>query len=153
MCGTDCGVFWESFYAIKYGLSPCPIGQISRVNLDTDYHIAIALFIHLPHITSQILKMYSCQNHIYLDTLSAVRKLFYIWLWYSYKYKLNRGTSPFQSTQHRGALPSESLDTCKDPQRITHGILRPLGSGTQHLLQFNLPGTETALTREADNPA
>jgi hypothetical protein len=35
--------------------------------------------------------------------------------------------------QHRGALPVESLDTCKDPHRIPHGILRPLVSGTQLL--------------------
>jgi hypothetical protein len=31
--------------------------------------------------------------------------------------------------------------------------LRPLVSGTQHLLQTNGAGPETALTREADNPA
>ena len=55
--------------------------------------------------------------------------------------------------QHRGALPVESPDTRKDAHRITHGILRPLVSGTQHLLQSNLAGLETALTREADNQA
>jgi hypothetical protein len=47
----------------------------------------------------------------------------------------------------------ESLDTRKDPHRIPHGTLRPLVSGTQHLLQANRMGPETALTREADNPA
>ena len=56
-------------------------------------------------------------------------------------------------TEHRGALPAESQDTHKDPHRITYGILRPLVSGTQHLLQYNRAGPETALTRETDNPA
>jgi hypothetical protein len=51
------------------------------------------------------------------------------------------------------ALPMESLGTCKDPHRIPHGILRPLVSGTQHLLKSNRTRPETALTREADNPA
>jgi hypothetical protein len=55
--------------------------------------------------------------------------------------------------QHRGALPTESPDTRKEPHRIPHGILRPLVSGTQHLLQSNREGPETALTRKADNPA
>jgi hypothetical protein len=35
--------------------------------------------------------------------------------------------------QHQGALPAESPDTCKEPHRIPHGILRPLVSGTQLL--------------------
>jgi hypothetical protein len=35
--------------------------------------------------------------------------------------------------QHRGPWPRESPDTCKDPHRIRHGILRPLVSGTQLL--------------------
>jgi hypothetical protein len=52
-----------------------------------------------------------------------------------------------------GALPSESLDTRKEPHRIPHGILSPLVSGTQRLLQSNRVEPETALTREADNPA
>jgi hypothetical protein len=34
-----------------------------------------------------------------------------------------------------------------------HGILRPLLSGTQPLLQSNLVGPKTALIREAENPA
>jgi hypothetical protein len=34
-----------------------------------------------------------------------------------------------------------------------HGILRPLVSGTQHLLQSNSSGPKTALIREAENPA
>jgi hypothetical protein len=49
--------------------------------------------------------------------------------------------------------PAESPDTGKDPHRIPHGILRPLVSGTQHLLQSNHAGPETPLTREADNLA
>jgi hypothetical protein len=52
-----------------------------------------------------------------------------------------------------GALPAQSPDTPKDPHRIPHGILRPLVRGTQRLLQSNHAGPETALTREADNPA
>jgi hypothetical protein len=55
--------------------------------------------------------------------------------------------------QHQGALPAESLDTRKDPHRIPHGILRPLVSGTQHLLQSNPTGPEIALIKEADNLA
>jgi hypothetical protein len=55
--------------------------------------------------------------------------------------------------QHRDALPAESPDTHKHPHRISHGILRPLVSGTRHLLQSNRVEPETALTREADNPA
>ena len=48
---------------------------------------------------------------------------------------------------------AESPDSCKEPDRIPHGILRPLVSGTQRLLQTNLTGPETALTKEADNLA
>ena len=55
--------------------------------------------------------------------------------------------------QEQQQRPMESLDTRKDPHRIPHGTLRPLVSGTQHLLQANRMGPETALTREADNPA
>jgi hypothetical protein len=45
---------------------------------------------------------------------------------------------------------------CRQPQgphRTLHGILGPLVSGTQLLLQSNLVGPETALIREAENPA
>jgi hypothetical protein len=49
--------------------------------------------------------------------------------------------------------PGESADTRKDPHRIRHGILRPLVSGTQRLLQSNLQGPQTALIKEAGNPA
>jgi hypothetical protein len=48
--------------------------------------------------------------------------------------------------------PGESPDTRKDPHRIRHGILGPLVSGTQHLLQSNRAGPETALIKEAGNP-
>jgi hypothetical protein len=40
---------------------------------------------------------------------------------------------PSGPLEHWGALPVESLDTRKDPQKIPHGILRPLVSGTQLL--------------------
>jgi hypothetical protein len=60
---------------------------------------------------------------------------------------------PSSPLQHRGALPAESPDTRKEPHRISHGILRPLVSGTECLLQSNRVGPETALTREADKPA
>jgi hypothetical protein len=46
-----------------------------------------------------------------------------------------------------------SLQTHKETHRIPHGIIRPLVSGIHCLLQSNLAGPETALTREADNPA
>jgi hypothetical protein len=49
--------------------------------------------------------------------------------------------------------PGESADTCKDLHRIRHGILRPLVSGTQLLLQSNRSGPETALIKEAGNSA
>ena len=49
--------------------------------------------------------------------------------------------------------PGESADTRKDPYRICHRILRPLVRGTQHLLQYNHAGPETALIKEAGNPA
>jgi hypothetical protein len=55
--------------------------------------------------------------------------------------------------QHQGALPAESPDTHKEPHRIRHGILSPLVSGTQHLLQSNCAGPDTALIKEADNRA
>jgi hypothetical protein len=45
---------------------------------------------------------------------------------------------------------------CRHPQglhRTLHGILRPLVSGTQLLLQSNHAGPETALIREAENTA
>ena len=70
--------------------------------------------------------------------------------------KASRGAGaqvPSGPLQHQGALPSESPDTRKEPHRIPHGILSPLVSGTQRLLQSNCAGPETALTREADNPA
>ena len=53
----------------------------------------------------------------------------------------------------RATLPAELPDTRKGPHRIPHGILRPLVSGTQCLLQSNRSGPETALIKEADNPA
>ena len=59
---------------------------------------------------------------------------------------------PSGKLQHRGALPAESSDTRKEPHRIPLGILRPLVSGTQLLLQSNHVGPQTALTRETDNP-
>jgi hypothetical protein len=59
--------------------------------------------------------------------------------------------SPSGPLQHWGALPAESPDTCKEPHRIPHGILRPLVSGTQRQLQSNHAGPETALIKEADN--
>jgi hypothetical protein len=45
---------------------------------------------------------------------------------------------------------------CRHPQgphRTLHGILRPLVSGTQLLLQSNREGPETAIIREAENLA
>ena len=60
---------------------------------------------------------------------------------------------PSGPLQHWGALPAESPDTRKNPHRIPHGILRPLVSETQCLLRSNRMEPETALTREADNPA
>jgi hypothetical protein len=45
---------------------------------------------------------------------------------------------------------------CRHPQgtnRTLQWILRPLVSGTQLLLQSNHAGPETALIREAENPA
>jgi hypothetical protein len=39
------------------------------------------------------------------------------------------------------------------PHRNLHGILGPLVSGTQLLLQSNHEGLETALISEAENPA
>jgi hypothetical protein len=50
-------------------------------------------------------------------------------------------------------VSEESPDIRKDPHRTPHGILKPLVSGTQCLLQSNRTGLETALTREADNLA
>jgi hypothetical protein len=50
-------------------------------------------------------------------------------------------------------MEKESADTCKDPYKIRHGILRPLVSETQRLLQSNCAGPMTALVKEAGNPA
>lgn len=69
------------------------------------------------------------------------------------RYIVQEISGPSGSLQHRGALLEEFPHTRKDPHRIPHGILRPLVSGTQCLLQSNRVGPETALTREADNPA
>jgi hypothetical protein len=60
---------------------------------------------------------------------------------------------PSGPCQHEGSLHAESPDTSKNPHRTLHGILRPLVSGTQRLLQSNRVGPETALIREAENPA
>jgi hypothetical protein len=63
------------------------------------------------------------------------------------------GTSPFCSTRAPGYLASRVLpNTCKGPQRTPHGILRPLLSGTQRLLQSNDAEPETALHGEAGYP-
>jgi hypothetical protein len=59
---------------------------------------------------------------------------------------------PFQSIPAPGYL---GQGVCGHPQgthRTLHGILRPLVSGTQVLLQSNHEGHETALIREAENP-
>jgi hypothetical protein len=64
-----------------------------------------------------------------------------------------RGSSPFQPTTAPGSLAGEFPGTLKNPHRICHGILRPLLSGTQRLLQSNCMGPETALIKEADNLA
>jgi hypothetical protein len=55
--------------------------------------------------------------------------------------------------QHQGSWPAESPDTCKDPHKVPHRNLRPLVSGTQRLHQSNHAGPESALIKEADNPA
>jgi hypothetical protein len=60
---------------------------------------------------------------------------------------------PSGPLQHQGACGVSGHTQGKDPHRIPNGILRPLVSGTQSLLQTNRMGSETALTREADNPA
>jgi hypothetical protein len=67
--------------------------------------------------------------------------------------KFKSNVLPSSPLQHWGPWPWESPDTHKDPHRICHGILRPLVSGTQHLIQSNRAGPETALIKEADNPA
>jgi hypothetical protein len=64
-----------------------------------------------------------------------------------------RSSYPSSPLQHQGSWPRESPDTHKDLHGIPHRILRPLVSGTQCLLQANLEGPETALIKEADNPA
>ena len=55
--------------------------------------------------------------------------------------------------QHQGSWPAESPDTCKDPHKVPHRNLRPLVSGTQRLHQSNHAGPESALIKEAENPA
>jgi hypothetical protein len=61
---------------------------------------------------------------------------------------------PFQSTPALEFLARGVFGHLQGPpHRIPHRILRPLVSGTQRLLQSNCAGPETALTREADNPA
>ena len=67
-----------------------------------------------------------------------------------FKSKSKTSSGPLQ---HCGPWPGESADTCKDPHRIGHGILRTLVSGTQRLLQSNRAGPQTALIKEAGNPA
>jgi hypothetical protein len=52
----------------------------------------------------------------------------------------------------QSTLPADSPDTRKDPQRIPHGILRPLVSGTQCLPQSNRSEPEIVVNREADYP-
>jgi hypothetical protein len=60
---------------------------------------------------------------------------------------------PSVGRQHQGTLGTDSEDNLQGPQRTLHGILQSLMSGTQLLLQSNRAGPETALIREAENPA
>jgi hypothetical protein len=59
----------------------------------------------------------------------------------------------FQSTPALGYLGHRVSGHMQGPHKTLHGILRPLVSGTQRLLQSNLSGPETALIREAENLA
>jgi hypothetical protein len=65
-----------------------------------------------------------------------------------------RGESgAFRSTPTPGQLERGVCWHPQGPHRTLHGILRTLVSGAQLLLQFNRSGPETALIREAENPA
>jgi hypothetical protein len=63
---------------------------------------------------------------------------------------------PFLRLKHRWAAVHLGLRVCGHPQgphRTLHGILWPLVTGTQLLLQSNHTRPETALIRKAENPA
>jgi hypothetical protein len=60
---------------------------------------------------------------------------------------------PFQSLPAPEYLGSRVSGHLQGTHRILQGILGPLVSGTQLLLQSNHAGPETALIREAENPA
>jgi hypothetical protein len=47
--------------------------------------------------------------------------------------EIQEGSCPSGPLQHRGPWPWESLDTCKDPHRTLHRILKSRVSGTQLL--------------------
>jgi hypothetical protein len=66
---------------------------------------------------------------------------------------LIRGTSPFPSLAAPGLLEHGVYRNPGATSRTLSRILRPLVSGTQLLLQSNYRGPETALIREAENPA
>jgi hypothetical protein len=61
--------------------------------------------------------------------------------------------TPFQSTPAPGHLGHRVWGHPQGPHRTLQGILRPLVSATQLLLQSNPAGPETALIREAETPA
>ena len=60
---------------------------------------------------------------------------------------------PFRSMPAPGYLGRRVWGHTQGNDRTLHRVLRPLVSGTQLLLQSNCTGPETALIREAENPA
>jgi hypothetical protein len=66
---------------------------------------------------------------------------------------IKNGVQPFWSAPALTHLGHGVCGHTQGPHRTLHGILGPLVSGTQFLLQSNHAGPETALIREAENPA
>ena len=68
-------------------------------------------------------------------------------------YSANKNKDSPSGPASTGVPRAQSQLTPTSYPKTLHGILRPLVSGTKLLLQSNHVGLETALIREAENPA
>jgi hypothetical protein len=78
--------------------------------------------------------------------------MLYLHLCY-YHISLKKSMHPFRLAPVLGHLGLGVSRHPQGPQRTLHGILGTLVSRTQLLFQSNRMGPETALIREAENPA
>ena len=97
-----------------------------------------------------------CSNVIYLDynfpSLYSLQ-FFIPYIFTTFLCLIRKELLPFWSVPAPGHLERGVGGQPQGLQSTLHGILGPLVSGTQLLFQSNHVGPETALIREAENPA